>query len=102
MIKSYLRYQFKGMFYSENKGDTMEQYIYRGESEKDFYMEFVHNVRCDYLKSSTDDRKVESPYGTIVVPKDYDTCWMANRNFYLGWRVVVAPVAKEFIKGFNG
>ena len=28
----------------------MQQYVYGGKNEQDFYMEFVHNVRCDYLK----------------------------------------------------
>ncbi len=31
--------------------------------------------------------------------KDYDTNWMAYRNFYLGWKVVISPVAERFIKG---
>lgn len=79
----------------------MEQYIYRGENEKEFYKAFIHNVRCDYFKEPTDNNEVENPYGIIVVPKDYDTCWMAERNYYLGWKVVVAPVALQFIKGIN-
>lgn len=76
----------------------MDQYIYRGENEKDFFLAFVHNVRCDYRKEPTDDSVVDLPYGTIVVPKDYDTSWMAYRNFYLGWKVVIAPVAEKYIK----
>ena len=76
----------------------MNQYIYRGQSEEDFGKEFIHNVRCDYLSDVQDDSFVENPYGTIVVPKDYDTCWMAKRNYYLGWKVVVAPVTIQYIK----
>lgn len=34
----------------------------------------------------------------IIVPKDYDTCWMAYRNFNLGWKVVLAPVAEKYVK----
>ena len=67
----------------------MEKYIYRGENEKEFYKAFIHNVRCDYFKEPTDNNK------------DYDTCWMAERNYYLGWKVVVAPVAMQFIRGMN-
>ena len=76
----------------------MQQYVYGGKNEQDFYMEFVHNERCDYLKEPTDDYQVGEPFGVIVVPKDYDTCWIAYRNYYLGWKVIVAPVTIQYIK----
>ena len=46
----------------------MQQYVYGGKNEQDFYMEFVHNVRCDYLKEPTDDYQVGEPFGVIVAP----------------------------------
>ena len=76
----------------------MQQYVNNGKNEEDFYFEFIHNVRCDYSKKPTDDGVMDEPYGVIIVPKDYDTDWIAYRNFYLGWKVVVAPVAERFIK----
>lgn len=76
----------------------MNQYIYHGQNEKEFYNEFIHNVRCDYLLDPTDDNDVTEPLGVIIVPKDYDTCWISKRKFYLGWKIVIAPVAYQFIK----
>lgn len=73
----------------------MQQYVYNGKNEKDFYTEFIHNVRCDWYKDPTDDNEVDEPYGVIIVPKDYDTCWMAYRKNYLGWEVSISPVAKQ-------
>lgn len=34
----------------------------------------------------------------IIVPKDYDTCWMAYRNFNLGWKVVFGSCCREICK----
>jgi len=76
----------------------MKQYVYNGKNEKDFYLEFIHNVRCDLFREPSDDSEVNEPYGVIVVPKDYDTNWIAYRNFYLGWEIVIAPITEQFIK----
>ena len=53
------------------------------------------------MRDLSDDSAVEEPYGVIVVPKDYDTSWMAYRSFYLGWKVIIAPVALKHIKADN-
>ena len=47
----------------------MNQYIYRGENEKDFFLAFVHNVCCDYLKEPTDDSVVDLPYVMRMAPR---------------------------------
>ena len=65
----------------------MQQYVYGGKNEQNLY-----------LKEPTDDYQVGEPFGVIVVPKDYDTCWIAYRNYYLGWKVIVAPVTIQYIK----
>jgi len=68
----------------------MNQYIYNGQSEKAFYNEFVHNVRCNHMTDPSDDSNVIEPIGVIIVPKDFDTCWIATRHYYLGWKIVIA------------
>ncbi len=71
----------------------MQQYRYHGQSEKAFYMEFVHNVRCDFGRDPGDDSEVKEPYGVIMIPKEFATCWIAYRNYYLGWKVIRMPTA---------
>lgn len=78
-------------------------FIFRGETERDFYLVFS---QAHDFEEYTHDRHEDSapqgpPLGYILVAKDYESDWIAYRKYYLGWFVVVAPVASRFLKGFS-
>lgn len=80
------------------------KYFYRGETEREFYLTFcmAHDSDEYFLRHRIKPgTEPEKPLGTIIVPKDYENCWIVEHRFYLDWEVVVAPVAGKYIKGYN-
>lgn len=81
----------------------MDRRIYLGEDERAFYLAFLRSVTLDDIATDDpdDDEEQDPPCGVVVVPKDYESCWLAGRKSYLGWKVVLAPVAKELVEGYD-
>lgn len=88
-----------------NKYDSMSsKFFYRGETEREFYLVFstAHDLDEYYIRVGDEEGiEPEKPLGTIIVPKEYENCWITERRYYLDWEVVVAPVAGKYIKGYN-
>lgn len=81
-----------------------DKYFYRGETEREFYLTFcmAHDPDEYFLRERVKPgTEPEKPLGTIIVPKEFENSWIAERRYYLDWKVVVAPVAGRFIKGYN-
>lgn len=88
-----------------NKFDNMSnKFFYRGEAEREFYLVFTtaHDLDEYYIRVG-DEKGIEpeKPLGTILVPKEYENCWITEHRYYLDWEVVVVPVEGKYIKGYN-
>lgn len=86
------------------ENQRMKKYIYRGETERDFYLAFskAHDLEEFHLRIGDEEaEKPDKPMGIIIVPKDYENEWIAKLDYYLDWLVMVAPVASQFVKGFS-
>lgn len=80
-----------------------KKYIYRGESKRNFYLAFAKAHKLGEYHHRVGEEEAEAPkeiLGVIIVPKDYENEWIAKLDYYLDWRVVVAPVASTWVKGF--
>lgn len=91
--------------YSSNKFFYMSNlFFYRGEAEREFYLVFstAHDLDEYYIRVGDEEGvEPEKPLGTIIVPKEYENCWITRQRYYLDWEVVVVPVEGRFIKGYN-
>lgn len=82
----------------------MNTYIYRGETERDFELVMTKAVGIEniyYREGEEAETEPEDPLGTIIVAKDYDNSWIASKKYFLDWEIVHAPVAADFVKGYN-
>lgn len=82
----------------------MEQYIYRGETERAFELAMIRAVGIEnvwYREGEEAGTEPDEPLGVILVAKDYDDSWIASRRFFLDWEIVHAPVAAKCVKGFD-
>lgn len=88
-----------------NKYDSMSsKYFYRGEAEREFYLVFSmsHDLDEYYIRVGDEEGiDPEKPLGTIIVPKEYENCWITSHRYYLDWEVVVVPVEGKYLKDFN-
>ena len=88
-----------------NKFDNKSnKFFYRGEAEREFYLVFstAHDLDEYYIRVGDEEGiEPEKPLGTIIVPKEYENCWITEHRYYLDWEVVVAPVEGKYIKGYN-
>ncbi len=88
-----------------NQYDVMSsKFFYRGEAEREFYLVFstAHDLDEYYIRVGDEEGiEPEKPLGTIIVPKEYENCWIAQQRYYLDWEVIVAPVEGKHIKGYN-
>lgn len=88
-----------------NKYDYLSsKYFYHGEAEREFFLAFCasHDLDEYYIRVGDEEGlDPEKPLGTIIVPKEYENCWITRHRYYLDWEVVVAPVEGRFIKGYN-
>lgn len=87
----------------------MKQYIYRGENPREFELAFLKNVGLDSVsfrgsdgtEGIPGDYPTDDPFGVIIIPKDFEDCWLADLHFYMDWKVVVASAPRQFVKGYN-
>ncbi len=88
-----------------NQYDIMSsKFFYRGETEREFFLVFstAHDFDEYYIRVGEEEGiEPKKPLGTIIVPKEYESCWITQQHYYLDWEVVVAPVEGRFIKGYN-
>ncbi len=88
-----------------NQYDSMSsKFFYRGETEREFYLVFstAHDLDEYYIRVGDEEGiEPEKPLGTIIVPKEYENCWITQQRYYLDWEVIVAPVEGKYIKGYN-
>ncbi len=83
---------------------TMKQYIYRGEARRDFYLAFTQAHELGEFHNRIGPEENEeptTPMGVIIVPKDYESSWITEKPYFLDWKIVVAPVSSQSVKGFN-
>lgn len=86
------------------KKRAKKQYIYRGETERDFYLAFTqaHELEEYYYRIGPEENeKPATPMGEIIVPKDYESSWITEHPYFLDWKVVIASASSQFVKGFN-
>lgn len=79
-------------------------YIYRGETRRDFHLTFTQAHELEeyhYRIGPEADEEPAIPLGEIIVPKDYENCWITEHPYFLDWKIVVVPVSSQFVKGFN-
>ena len=84
--------------------NVSNKFFYRGETEREFYLVFstAHDLDEYYIRVGDEEGvEPEKPLGTILVPKEYENCWITEHRYYLDWEVVVVPVAGKYIKGYN-
>jgi len=81
----------------------LKQFLYRGEIEEEFYQKFTQVVEYKIDANNPNNLEVasEPPYGVIIVAKDHESCWISYYKYYLGWKIVFAPVAIQFVKGYK-
>lgn len=82
----------------------LKQYIYRGEARRDFYLAFsqAHELgEYRHRIGPEENEEPTTPLGVIIVPKDYESSWITEKPYFLDWKIVVAPVSSQFVKGFN-
>lgn len=88
-----------------NQYDSMSsKFFYRGETEREFFLVFstAHDLDEYYIRVGDEEGvEPEKPLGTILVPKEYENCWITQHRYYLDWEVVVVPVEGKYIKGYN-
>ncbi len=88
-----------------NKYDYLSsKFFYRGEAEREFFLVFsaAHDLDEYYIRVGDEEGiEPEKSLGTIIVPKEYENCWITRQRYYLDWEVVVAPVEGKYIKGYN-
>ena len=73
---------------SNTQSQSVKTYIYRGEPKREFFLIFR---KTHELESA----------GIIIVPKDFENSWITENSYYRNWKVEVAPVSSQFVKGFN-
>ncbi len=105
------RYEFTLEDVDMNHVEFMNQYdimsskfFYRGEAEREFFLVFstAHDIDEYYIRVGEEEGiEPEKPLGTIIVPKEYENCWITQQRYYLDWEVIVAPVEGKYIKGYN-
>ena len=80
------------------------KYFYHGEAEREFFLVFSasHDYDEYYIRVGKEEGiNPEKPFGTIIVPKEYENSWIAKQRYYLDWEVRVVPVEGKYIKGYN-
>ena len=83
---------------------SQKSYIYRGELRRDFQLAFTQAHELEeyhYRIGPEENEEPATPMGVIIVPKDYENSWITEKPYFLDWKIVVAPVSSQFVKGFN-